>query len=296
MTNSTNEYWFVGGTSLNQYCWGINTFAAGRSVPVMRGNNIQVAYVPGQIHRDKYPDSRTLDFTMFVAAVDPTTDQPPTSAQKLMFSNNVKTLQRLFYNYSSQRAGQQFPLTRQWYYSLPVNVGMPQGVPTMVQATAMAEIAGDLQLTMNSPHAASLTVTLLLADPYFYGPPITGSVAVNSSATTTVNTGDDIAAYSNNSVTLYGPLQYPKLLNSSTVPNTWLQLNTVILGGDSVTFDIANFTAYRASDGANLSGLVSHSGTTRWMSYSPGSNSLTLTTNNSGDTGSATFSFVPPYV
>jgi hypothetical protein len=296
MTNSDNEYWFVGGTSLNQFCWGINTFAAGRAVPVMRGNNIQVAYVPGQIYRQKYPDSRTLDFSMFVAAVDPTTDQPPTSAQKLMFSNNVKTLQKLFYNYSSQMAGNQLPLTRQWYYTLPVSIGIPTGVPTMVQATAMAEIAGDLQLTMNGPHAASLTVSLLLADPYFYGPSITGSVPVNSSAVSVINTGDDIAAYFNNTVTLYGPLQYPKFLNSTTEPNSWFQLNTVILAGDSVTFDIAGFTAYRASDGANLSGLVTHSGTTRWMSYAPGTNSLTLMSNNSGDTGTAAFSFVPPYV
>lgn len=296
ISNSTNEYWFVGGTSLNQYCWSINTYAAGRAVPVLRGNNIQVAYVPGQIHRQKYPDSRTLDFTMFVAAVDPTTDQPPTQAQKLMFSNNVKSLQRLFYNYSSSMAGNQLPLTRQWYYSLPVNLGQPSGVPTMVQATAQAEIAGDLQLTMNGPHAASLTVSLLLADPYFYGPSITGTAAVNSSASNVINTGDDMAAYFNNTVTLYGPLQYPKLLNSTTSPNTWLQLNTVILAGDSVTFDIANFTAYRASDGANLSGLLTHSGTTRWMSYYPGANSISLTSENSGDTGSATLSFVPPYV
>lgn len=296
MTNSTNEYWFVGGTSLNQYCWSINTYAAGRAVPVLRGNNIQVAYIPGQIHRQKYPDSRTLDFTMFVAAIDPTTDQPPTQAQKLMFSNNVRTLQRLFYNYNSQVAGQQIPLTRQWYYSLPINIGMPQGVPTMVQATAMAEIAGDLQLTMNGPHAASLTVSLLLADPYFYGPAITGSVTVNNGASSVVNTGDDVAAYFNNSVTLYGPLQFPRLLNSTTDPDTWFQLNTVILAGDSVTLDIANFTAYRASDGANLSGLLTHSGTTRWMSYYPGSNNIVLNSNNSGDTGTATFSFVPPYI
>jgi hypothetical protein len=296
MSNSDNEYWFVGGTSLNQYCWSINTFAAGRAVPVMRGNNIQVAYIPGQIYRQKYPDSRSLDFSMFVAAVDPATDQPPSQAQKLMFSNNVRTLQQLFYNYNSQMAGQQFPLTRQWYYSLPVNLGQPQGVPTMVQATAMAEIAGDLQLTMNGPHAASLTVTLLLADPYFYGPAITGAVTVNAGASTVVNTGDDMAAYFNNTVTLYGPLQYPRFLNSTTNPDTWFQLNTVILGGDSVTLDIANFTAYRASDGANLSGLLTRSGTTRWMSYYPGSNSVSLSSNNSGDTGTASFSFVPPYV
>lgn len=296
MTQSDTEAWFVGPqggspTCLNQYCWSVSTFGVGRTLPVMRGNNIQVAYIPGQIYRKKYPDSRVISLTMWTAAIDPATDQPVPENQRLQFSNNMRTLQTLFYNV----AGNQFELTRQWYYNLPVNTGIPSGAPTIVQATALAEIAGDMAPTMFSPMAASFTVDCLLADPYFYGPPVVASIAYNTPATV-VNTGDDVAAYNNNTVTLYGPLQYPRVTNSTTNPTTWLQLNTVILAGDAVTVDIANSTAYRASDGANLSGSIAHSGTKRWMSYNPGVNIVTLTSSNSSDTGSATLSFVPPYV
>lgn len=287
---SDPEYWFVGNVCLNTYAWAVTSTASGRTLPVMRGNNIQVAYIPGQVYRPKYPDSRVISLIMWAAGIDPNTGQPSTEDQRLQWSDNFRKLQNLFYNIG----GQQFPLTRQWFYTLPMSEGTPYGAPTMVQATAMGEIAGDMAPTMQGPTSSAFSVDILLADPYFYGPAITSTLTYNT-AQTVVNTGDDQAAYHSNTVTMYGPLTYPRITNSTTIPNTWIQLNTVIASGDSVTFDIANFTAYRASDGANLAGSIAHSGTKRWMTYLPGSNTLTLTSSNSGDTGYATSSFVPPY-
>jgi hypothetical protein len=227
---------------------------------------------------------------MFVAGIDPATDQPASYDQHLAWSNNLRTLQQLFYKPQAQ-----FPLTRRWYYSLPVNTGIPTGVPTMVEATALAECAGPMQPTMFGQTQSSFTIDLLLADPYFYGPQVVVALPYNT-PTSVYNTGDDVAAYNNNTVTLYGPLQYPRVTNSTTMPPTWLQLNTVIAAGDSVLFDIANYTAYRTSDGANLSGSVTHSGTFRWMSYIPGQNTVTLTSAGTGDTGAAVLAYVPSYV
>lgn len=288
---SDPEYWFVGNVCLNTYAWGVTTLGAGRTLPIMRGNNIQVAYIPGQVYRKKYPDSRVITLSMWTAGIDPNTGQPSTDDQHIQWSNNYRKLQNVFYNVG----GSQFPLTRQWIYTLPVSTGTPYGVNTLVQATAMAEIAGDMAPTMQGPTSSAFTVDLLLADPYFYGPPINASIPFNT-PTEVVNTGDDVAAYHNNTITMYGPLTFPRLTNSSTLPTaTWIQLNTFIAEGDAVVFDIANFTAYRASDGANLSGSVAHSGMKRWMSYSPGTSSMLLTSSNSNDTGYVDISFTPPY-
>ncbi len=290
MSNSTTEYWDVGGTSLNQYAWNITSFGVGRNLPVMRGSNIQVGYVPGQIWRKKYPDSRVITLAMWTAGISYTTDQPVSgSTQHTQMSSNLKLLQNVFYNVG----GDQFSLTRRWQYSLPPRIP----TLTMITATAMAEVAGNMQVQTQGANSDSavFSIDLLLADPYFYGPTTTTSIPYNT-PTTVVNTGDDVAAYTGNTVTFFGPLQYPLLTNSTTNPDTWAQLNTVLLTGDSIVLDVAEFTAYRASDGANLSGLVTHSGTKRWMSYDPGNNSLLLTSYNNLDTGSASVSFIPPYV
>lgn len=298
ISNSHAEYWTVstpdgGYISLNQYAWNITTWGAGKSLPTMRGNNIQVGYIPGQIWRKKLPDSRTLTLTMWTAGISPTTDQPVYGPnQHLQVNDNIQLLRTLFYNCG----GNQFELTRQWEYSLPVTPGVPTGVPTMVSATALAEVAGNMQIVSQSPGSTLYTfsIDLLLADPYFYGPPVSFEIPYNS-ATPVLNTGDDVAAYYSNTVTFNGPLQYPRLTNITTSPTTWVQLNTIISAGDSITFDVANFTANRASDGANLSGSVTHSGTRRWMSYNPGVNSMLLSSGNSSDTGSCSVMFVPPY-
>jgi hypothetical protein len=299
MTNSTKEEWSVstpqgGSLSLNQYSWSITSFGVGRMLPTMRGDNIQVAYIPGQVWRKKFPDSRVITLTMWTAGIDPATDQPAYGPyQHLQMSDNLKTLQAVFYNVG----GNQFELTRKWEYTLPVSTGIPTGVPTMVVATALAEVAGNMQVQTQgaSSALATFSIDLLLADPYFYGPAVSFQIPYNA-VTPALNTGDDVAAYYDNTVTFYGPLQFPRLTNTTTSPTTWVQLNTIIAAGDSITFDVANFTAYRQSDGANMSGSVTHSGTRRWMSYNPGVNQMLLSSGNSGDTGSCAVSFVPPYV
>lgn len=290
MSNSNDEYWSVNGVSLNQYAWAVKTFGGSpRGLPLLRGSNFQVGYIPGQLWRPKFPDSRVVTLEMWTAAIDPVTDQPSAN-WRLQFNDNLKTLQRLFYNRQ-----QQLSLTRQWYYTDPVSIQFPTGVPTMVKATALAEIAGNMLPNMTGRSRADLSVDLLLADPYFYGDPIT-SVFGRNSTTTVTNPGDDEAAFNSMSVTLYGPLQYPRLVNVTPNPDVWFQFNTVIAPGDHITFDMQNFIASRASDGANLSGIVTHSGTKRWMTLWPGANSLTLTSQSNADTGNGSISFVPPYV
>lgn len=284
MTSSSIEYWFIGSQSLNTFAYSVTTVGGTpRSLPVARGQDIQVSYIPGQLFRPKFPDSRVITLAMFCAAIDPSTSKPTTGDALLQFNNNWRSLQRLFYNLSGQ-----FALTRQWYYTV-------SGVPTMVQATAMAQTAGNMEMTMNNRYSGSFAIDLLLSDPYFYGNTVSTTNVSTNSPTTVTNPGDDLAAYNSCSVTFNGPLSYPRLTNSTLNPVVWFQLNTIIASGDSVTFDCANFNAVRASDGLNLTGTVSHSGARRWMGWAPGANTLTLTSTNPADIGTTSFSFVPPY-
>lgn len=290
MSNSSEEFWSVNGTSLNQYCWSVATLGGTpRSVPTYRGTDIPLAYVPGQMYRKKFPDERVITLNMWVAGIDPATDNPAFDVRR-QFNDNLRTLQRVFYT----PATGQISLTRQWYYTSPINVGTPIGAPTMVSATAMAEIAGAMIPSMTGIGRADLTVDLLLTDPYFYGNAQTSSFSLNNPITV-FNPGDDAAGYrSGSQIVLNGPLYYPRLTNSTA--SVWVQLNTIIMPGDSVTFDLCNFAANRMSDGANLVGSVANSGNRRWMLINPGSNVLTLTSGLSTDSGNGTITFSAPYV
>lgn len=278
--DSSTERWLVNGTSLSQYCWAVKTFGGTpRALPTFRGTDISVAYLPGKLFRPKFPDSRVVSLLMWVAGIVPATAQPSNNPT-LQFSDNLRTLHSLIYTPSAQVS-----LTREWYYTV-------NGTPTLVSASASAQVAGDMQPTMTGQGRADFSADFLLSDPYFYGSTITSSVPYNS-ATAVTNPGDDIAAYSNFTVTFNGPLLYPILTNSTN--SVSLTLNTLIAPGKSITVDIANYTAV-SSDGADMRGVLQHSASRRWMALNPGSNSMLLSSTLNTDNGTVSLSFKPPYV
>lgn len=280
MTDSTNERWLVNGTSLSQYCWAVKTFGGSpRALPTFRGSDISVAYIPGKIFRAKFPDSRVISLLMWVAGIDPSTSQPATD-KTLQFSDNLRTLHSLIYTPSSQ-----VQLTREWRYTV-------SGTPTIVSATANAQIAGDMQPTMTGQGRADFSADFLLTDPYFYGSTVTSSVPYSSNTTVT-NPGDDTAAYNSFTITFNGPLFYPILTN--TTNSASLTLNTMLNLGEHITVDIANYTALH-SNGSDMRGVVQHSAARRWMSVSPGANAFTLSSSMNTDSGTVNISFQPPYV
>src|ERR1044072_4937930 len=117
MSNSSDEYWEIDGTSLNQYCWAIKSIGGSRlAVPKLRGDNTLFPNRDGRAFRSKNADSRVITLAMWVAGIDPSTDQPATTNEKIQFNDNWKTLQRLFWS-----PDQQLTLTRLWWE----NVGSP---------------------------------------------------------------------------------------------------------------------------------------------------------------------------
>lgn len=264
MANSNAEWWDIDGVSLHQYGWSVATFGGSRyDLPPRRGDNIKFAYRPGAIHRNKLADSRTIELAMWVTGADPGTGEATGDAQ-LAFNDSWDFLRRLVW----RPDGAQVALTRRWFLTV-------DGAKTLVAATAQAEISDTMAPTMTGRTRADFTMTLLLADPFFYGDEITAGIGGSA---TVVNPGHDLAAHNNMVIDLSAGA---RLTNTSVNPPVWVQSS----GGG--TLDVGAYTAL--AGGSNVIGGVTHSGSRRWMVLVPGENHLTCT-------GSATIRFRPPYV
>lgn len=277
MSNSSEEYWELDGTSLNQYCWSIKTLGGSRlAVPKLRGDNTLFPFRDGRMFRSKYADSRVITLAMWVAGIDPDTDQPSTN-QTVQFNDNWKALQRLFWS-----PEQQLTLTRRWWENVDS--------PVLREATALCELAGTMDPTMTGRTRADFAVDLLLSDPYFYGPEI--SVNLPAADTVVVHNPGDISIWTSIKIELNGELVSPVITNATA--STWMRVNTAVLAAP-VNVDVGAFTVINSFDNSNLLSSVTHSGFKAWMRLLPGDNSLKLTSTGNS-TGNAVISFKPAYL
>lgn len=280
MSNSSEEYWEVDGVSLNQYCWAIKTIGGSRlAVPKLRGDNTLFPFRDGRSFRAKNADSRVITLAMWVAGVDPATDQPRVSNQDVQFNDNWKALQRLFWS-----PDEQLTLTRRWWENA--------GTPVLRTATAKCELAGTMDPTMTGRSRADFAVDLLLSDPYFYGPEI--SANLTTSGTTIVTNPGDIPVWSTINMTLNGELTSPVITNQTAEPDVWMRINTAVVD-DPINISVGDFTVINTFDDSNLTGSVTHSGFRAWMKLLPGNNTLKLTSTGVG-TGDVDLTFQPAYL
>lgn len=285
---TTTEYWSIKNpkdpntdVSLAEYCWNIKTLGGSRSaLPSVRGDNIQYPFSNGRRFRPKKFDSRVITLLMWVAGVDPATNQPRSSRQDVQFNDNLDKLQQLFWSPSEQ-----LTLTRRWLKN-PAS-------PTLITASAKCELAGTMDPAMTGRTRADLTVDLLLADPCFYGPVINTNLTLNTPVNV-VNPGDE-NAYVKMTITFTGELWTPRITNSSDSRTNWIELNTIVPSTDSVVVDVGNFSAVRTFNQADYDGAVRHNGYESWFLLKPGTNTLTLTALGASS-GSASISFQPPYL
>ncbi len=280
MPNSTDEWWSIDGTSLHQYGWNVTTIGGSRyDLPPRRGEDIRLAYRPGAIHRPKLPDSRTVSLIMWVTGADPATGVAASDAA-LRFNDSWDFLRRLVWKPN----GAQITLTRRWN----LTVG---SVKTLIVAEAQAEIADTMSPTMTGRTRADFTMTLLLADPFFYGPQITEPLNVGQTVAVS-NPGHDIVTHANLQVDFVGPLTNPRLTNTTSNPDVWVQYTGTIGSGTTLTLDVGAYTAFAGT--TNLIGGISHSGARHWMGLLPGTNSLTFSATSGA--GTAAVRYRPPYI
>lgn len=279
---TNQELWYFNGVPLQSAtgAWNITTMGGSRfGVPVLRGQNIAVPYRAGQAWRAKWPDARTVTLTMW-ADGQGTQSSYPSTDQRLAFNNNIQTLRQLFW-YRGGGGSAQGQLQRNWY--------LTQGTNKLVTSTAMAEIAGSMDLTMNGRTSAGFAVDLLLADPYFYG---AQQVQALSGATSVITgLGEGIAGEgwptAVNAFTV-------KVTNACTVNNTTAGVSFTFSGAGGpaypVTIDILNQTAID-TNGNNWISDISHAGSRLWMCVLPGSNTISV---SNGAT--ATFTWNDVYI
>lgn len=280
MSNSSDEFWEINGVSLNQYCWAIKTIGGSRlAVPKLRGDNTLFPLRDGRAFRPKNADSRVITLAMWVAGIDPTTNQPAATNQDVQFNDNWRTLQKLFWS-----PNEQLVLTRRWWEN--------KSSPVLKTATALCELAGTMDPTMTGRTRADFAVDLLLSDPYFYGSEV--SVNLNPNVPVVINNPGDITANSTIKLEFYGELVSPTLTNSSIDPTVSMQLNTAVVS-DEVLVDVGKFSVINTFNNNSLVGSISHSGSRYWMALKPGNNTVKLTSLGNS-TGHVTLKYKPAYL
>ncbi len=280
MSNSSDEYWDINGVSLNQYCWAIKTIGGSRmAVPKLRGDNTLYPFRDGRAFRPKNADSRVITLAMFVAGINPATNNPAINNQDVQFNDNWRALQKLFW-----APDQQLILTRRWWEN--------PTTPVLKTATALCELAGTMDPTMTGRTRADFAVDLLLSDPYFYGPELT--VNLPTSGTVVVNNPGDIPVYSTIKITFNGELVSPMITILTAQPTVWMRLSTAVIA-NPVNVDVGEFTVINTFDNSSLVGSVTHSGFRAWMKLLPGNNTLKLTSTGN-NTGSAIMKYKPAYL
>lgn len=281
-TNS--EIWYFNGVALSDPfgAWNISTMGGSRfGIPTLRGQNVAVPYRAGQSWRSKFPDQRTITLTMWVDGLGSSSQDAasyPAADQRLAFNNNLQSLRQIVYTRNAQ-GSTQGQLQRNWYQT-------QSGTNKLVTSTAMAEIAGSMDLTMNGRTNAVLSVDFLLADPMFYGAQQTKACTGGSTACTALGEGivgeGQPSAVSNFTVALSA---------AATVSNpTAGGVSFTVASGPSfpVTVDILNNTV-TDSGGNNVIGSFSHLGSRLWMLLVPGNNAIAVSA------GTATFKWTDAY-
>lgn len=262
---SNSESWFIEGVALSQYGWSVADFGGARyDLPTRRGGNIKIPFKHGTLHRmGKMAEERPIVLKMWLTATDPGTGDR-TGDIKLRFNDSWDFIRRTVWQYD----GRQVILKKTWWQTI-------DGVATLMEAEALAEINDPMQPSMTGRGRADFQVTLLLADPFFYGPWQTVDIPLDTDVSI-YNPGYDMIMYNNFFVEFHGFLQRPTLTNLTPTPNIKLKQNGNILS-HFVTFDVANWTATVDTTGQNVIKYTMHSGSKHhWFGLVPGDNLLRL--------------------
>lgn len=282
---ANQEAWSFNGLPLQSAygAWNIATFGGSRfSLPVFRGQNYTAPYRAGQGQRAKMPDSRTVTLAMWADGKGEHASQTyPTADPRLGFNNNLQQLRAALFAMGASGSAQG-QLERNWYLT-------QGGVSQLVTATAMAELAGSMDLTMNGRTNSAFSVDFLLADPFFYGT-AQAPAAITTAGGTLTGLGEGVAG-----------LGYPSDVASFTVQISAASTVTNSTAGVSFTFtpvgspsypvtvDVLNQTVVDNA-GTSWGSALSHSGARAWMALLPGSNTIAVTA------GTATFRWTDCYV
>jgi len=262
MSNTTNVYYDLEGTSLETYAFNLETKGGSlKGTPAPRGDNRGIPFQHGKRYVPKYRDSRILTFQMWV--IGQTEDGAIPSNRVLEFEENWAKLADMF-DFEGQKT-----LTKRW-------IDLSDGV-TVRSAAAEVEYNSGLEPTFFAKSGAKFSPSLLLADPWFYGG--VENITVDGTAKTIKGTHASdrmvitFAGGTNPSVTIAG-----RTLAYDGSP-----------GGNDVVIDVQERSAIRNSIYVN--GLITVDRTSPdWLSLPVGSTTPTKTGG-----GTVTIAYYPRY-
>lgn len=264
MTTTTDEVWSVilaNGVEipLNTLAYNINTWGGDRQgVVPMRGSDQKIPWIPGNEELPRVPDSRSIGLQMWViGATD--SDLPPTdgTTARQQFNTNWRKLQRVLWN-----QGKIYTLQKLFYSE--------DGV--LRKARARVRYQDGLIPEMMGLTGAKFTCDLWLADPFFYGDPVT--IAFDTSAPATASyKGPILGDYPSRRVSITATagvdgVTLPEIRCIDTDPPQDLIISTSLVAGQNLTLDIPTQTC--TIDAFASASSVLNSGQNDWFLAFPG--------------------------
>lgn len=266
MTNTTDEYLSVDGVSLQTYAYNLSTRGEREGSPPVRGTDILIPSRPGRRYVPKEVDSRILPLSGWVIGADP--DGTVRDAAKLR--SNWRMLRRLLYgNARSERV-----LTKRW-----------REAGAMVTAEGRGQMLDELLPSHTGPQRATFKAELYMADPFFYGPEVTVTLARNVPQTIVVAGDERTSAIK---------VRFQNALTAArvTVGQQWVGYSALAAAANALV-DVSELTSLETvgSVVTPTLGKVSHGPGAPWLHLYPGSNTLTLT--STAGTGNAVLTYRP---
>lgn len=160
ISQTTDEFWDVDGVGLNTFAWNLSTFDGRSGIPLLKGDNIVSGDRPGAKWRRKPADQRTITLAMWVQGVN--LQGHPVNDMREVFNANHRAIKKMFAVFDRQ-----IVLTRRLRLPPPDD---------NVVLTALVEPASNLDVTMQGPAHATMTIDLLMADPFWYAPEISVNI------------------------------------------------------------------------------------------------------------------------
>lgn len=275
--DTTQTLWSVDGESLQTYAWNITTLGGTRDgVPELRGENIEIPFSSGTRFVPKVPDARVITLAMWVQGSNTDGTIPRSEDAKQTYVQNLRKLKRLLWT-----PGREVTLTKKmwvltdelWRAGVDVSKLPSQGRFSLYTVSAKAQYAGGLDPENTGSARATFTVDLMLADPFFYAPPVTYRM---TSANQTITVAGD---YQTNRVSIiakstgsFASSTYQNLTTGTTVLTT-----SSVPTGQRLEIDSKRFKAvlYSATNvPTDVSGTVRRSGGRFWLPLEPGPNVL----------------------
>lgn len=248
---TTPEYWEVEGVSLQTFAYNIVSWGSGgrQAPPNLRGNDITIPGRVGDLWRPKVPQSRKITLGMWVQGANPDGSPPSSMSQMQQFEQNWMMLRRLLWN-----PYRQFTLTKRVY--VPAVMQGDAIVPdSYVPVSAQAQFVGGLDPSViGHGGAAQFTVDLQLADPFFYGAPI---------------------SVSNSFTTLGDARTHRIMLNAGgTISVRNSHGHGFDYSGVQADFDVHEWQALAPANVAGAVTLVSDGTDDHWLYFDPGAESI----------------------